>query len=156
MSSKHILAGAAVAVLAISGLGAAVAQDRQADVRMARDLLNAASAFETFMGKAGAIDSKFDNAKEVADAVKVGAGHDASQLQTGMVAYAALAALQEPSFVAGVERAARYDGRDALARELMERPDLAAALPGAEPAAARASAALAAKGEPLSVDGRKV
>ncbi|HEY8572127.1 hypothetical protein [Phenylobacterium sp.] len=155
-SQKRFLSGAAVAALALSVVGGAVAQNREADVRLSRDLVAAASAFETFMGKAGAIDAKFDNAKEVADAVKVGAAHDASQLQAGMVAYAALAALQEPSFVSGVERAARYEGRDALAQQLLERPDLAAALPGAEPAAARAAGALAAKSEPLTADGRRV
>lgn len=156
MPSKPFLVGAAVAALAVTGLGAAWAQDRQSDVRMARDLVAAASAFETFTGKAGAIDSKFDNAKEVAEAVKLGAAHDASQLQAGMIAYGAMAALQEPSFAAGVQRAARYDGRAALAEQLMVQPEMAAALPGAEAAAARAAAALAARSEPLTADGRKV
>jgi hypothetical protein len=68
-----------------------------------------------------------------------------------MVAYAALAALQEPRFVA----AARAGGPD-LARRIAADPQAALALAGAEAAEARASGALYAEGEALSGEGAKV
>jgi hypothetical protein len=153
-SKKTVFVGAAMAVLALSGL--AGAQDRTPDVRMASSLVADASAFETFMSKASAIQPGFPNGKAVADAVKVGASHDFRQLESGMIAYAALAALQEPAFIDGVERAAREDGREALVRRLLDQPEQALYLPAAEKAGARAAAALATRGKPLADDGRKV
>jgi hypothetical protein len=153
-SKKTVFAGAAVAVLAIAGL--AGAQDRTPDVRMSRQLVADASAFETFMSKASAIQPGFPNGKAVAEAVKVGASHDFRQLESGMIAYAAMAALQEPTFTAGVERAARDEGRENLARRLTDQPEAALYLPAAERAGARAAAALATRGQPLADDGRRV
>ena len=70
-----------------------------------------------------------------------------------MIAYAAMAALQEPRFVAGV-RAGRDRGE--LARRLAANPQAALDLPGADAAAGRASGALYAQGEALADEGRKV
>ena len=153
-SKKTVLAGAAMAVVALSGL--AGAQDRTADVRMAASLVADASAFETFMSKASAIQPGFPNGKAVADAVKVGASHDFRQLESGMIAFAAMAALQEPAFTDGVERAARDEGREALIRRLLDQPESALYLPAAERAGARAAAALATRSRPLADDGRRV
>ena len=68
-----------------------------------------------------------------------------------MVAYAAMAALQEPRFVAAV-RADRGD----LARRIAADPQAALALPGADAAADRASGALFAEGAALSGEGEKI
>jgi hypothetical protein len=70
-----------------------------------------------------------------------------------MIAYAALAALQEPRFVAAV-RADRDRGE--LARRLAVDPQAAMALPGADLAGARASGALYAQGAALAGEGEKV
>jgi hypothetical protein len=144
MIFSRILACGAIAALACSTLTAATAQDRTPDLQLAPQLVADASAFETFMHKAASIRSDFGGAKEVSDAVKVGASHTPVQLESGMITYAALAALQAPGFVAGVERAAQMEGREALVRRLTDRPDLALYLPGAAEAADRAAAALGA------------
>ncbi|HEY8616467.1 hypothetical protein [Phenylobacterium sp.] len=120
--------------------------------RADRGLEGRASAFESFMRKAGAIDAGFSGPADVAAALQVGAGYDPQELQAGMVAYAAVAALQEPRFVDGVRRASRGD----LARRIAADPAAALALPGAEAAAARAGGALARQGDALATDGRKV
>lgn len=141
----------------LGSVGSAAAQDSQPDVRMARDLVAAASAFETYTRTAGAIDPGFSGPRAVAGAVQVAAAHDPRQIEAGMIAYAAMAALQDPAFVAGVQRITDDPGQsDAMVRRLTEYPEAAVELPGAERAAARARAALLRQIEPLLADGRRV
>jgi hypothetical protein len=118
-----------------------------------RDLAAQASAFETFMRHARGIDAQFAGPAEVSQALQTGAAHDPPELESGMIAYAALAALQEPRFVAAV-RAER--DRGAFARRLAADPRAALALPGGDQAGARASGALYAQGAALSGEGEKV
>ena len=110
-----------------------------------------ASAFEAFMRHARRIDPGFSGPADVSQALKTGAAHEPHELEAGMIAYAALAALQEPRFVAAV-RADRGD----LARRIAADPQAALALPGAEAAEARANGALYAQGAALSGEGEKV
>jgi len=116
-----------------------------------RGLIAQAGAFESYMRRARAIDASFSGPGEVAQALQTGASHEPVELETGMVAYAALAALQEPRFVAAV-KADRSD----LARRLAADPRAALDIPGADMAGARASGALYAQGAALSDQGAKV
>ena len=116
-------------------------------------LVAQAMAFESFMRRARGIDAGFANASDVREGLQVGAGYEPRQMEAGMVAYAALAALQEPSFVAGVKRAGRSGD---LARRLTANPAAALDLPGGEAAAGRARAALARQGEGLNASGKRV
>src|SRR5437868_904284 len=102
---RRVMVGAASA--AIMAAGAAGAQDRERPVAMPAELAAAAAAFQAYTANASAIDPKFRDGRDVADALKVGAGYEAHQLQVGMVAYAAMAALEEPDFVRGVRQIAR-------------------------------------------------
>jgi hypothetical protein len=70
-----------------------------------------------------------------------------------MIAYAAMAALQEPGFAAAVQRANR--GGD-LARRLAADPYVAAQTPAFQAAAGRASAALLRQGQGLAEEGQRV
>src|SRR5258708_12509976 len=111
MSRRSKIALACVLMLGAAGplatgMGGAVAQETQPNVRMARELVAAASAFETYTRTAGAIRPGFAGPRDVASAVNIAASHDPRQLETGMIAYAAMAALQDPAFVEGVERVA--------------------------------------------------
>jgi len=117
------------------------------------DLIAQASAFESFMRHARGIDGEFSGPAEVAQAVQTGAAHAPGELESGMVAYAALAALQEPAFVNAV-RGERDGG--ALARRIEADPAAAMTLPGARDASARAAGALYAEGQSLSAEGQKV
>jgi hypothetical protein len=110
-----------------------------------------ASAFESYMRRARAIDAGFSGPTDVAQALQTGAAHEPHELEAGMIAYAAMAALQEPRFVAAV-RADRGD----LARRIAEDPQAALALAGGEAAGARASGALYAEGAALTGEGEKV
>jgi hypothetical protein len=103
------------------------------------------------MRRARAIDAGFSGPASVSQALAAGASHDPKELEAGMVAYAALAALQEPRFVAAVRAQRRAD----IAR-LAANPGLALQLPGGEAAGARASGALYAQGSALEGSGQKV
>ena len=118
-----------------------------------RGLQVQAAAFESFMRHARGIDPAFASPADVAQALQTGASHEPHELEAGMIAYAALAAMQEPRFVAAV-RADPQPGD--LARRLAADPQAALALPGAEAAGARASGALYAQGSGLAGDGEKV
>ncbi len=134
------------------GGGKGPAPGAQAD----RRLESQAAAFESFMRNARGIDASFANPAAVAEGLRIGSGYEPRQLEAGMVAYAALAALQEPKFVAGVRKAAQDKSGKGLAARLAARPDLAASLPGADAGAARASAALYRQGEALEASGKRV
>src|SRR3989344_9163749 len=71
-------------------------------------LASRASAFEAFTRKATAIDASFSGPGQIAERLRTAAGYEPKELEAGMIAYAALAAMQEPAFVAGV----RAKGRD--------------------------------------------
>jgi hypothetical protein len=114
-------------------------------------LAGTASAFEAYTRRAAAIDDSFSGPGEISTGLLAGAGYEPRQLESGMIAYAALAAMQEPGFVAGI----RAKG-SALARRLAADPDAALDLPGADAAAGRANAALARRGEALAEAGAKV
>ncbi|MBU1375743.1 MAG: hypothetical protein KKE02_02900 [Alphaproteobacteria bacterium] len=114
-------------------------------------LTGRASAFEAYTRKATAIDASFSGPGEIDERLRTAAGYEPKELEAGMIAYAALAALQEPSFVTGV----RAKGR-AMSRQLPTDPNAAMDLPGASAAAARANAALARRGEALADAGARV
>jgi hypothetical protein len=148
---------AAALVLTLSGCATEKPVERRAggeaaplpDGRMETE----AMAFESYMRHARGIDPGFSSASDVSQALQAGASHEPIQLEAGMVAYAAMAALQEPSFVAGVRRAGK--GGD-LAGRLAADPSAALGLPGGAAAAGRASAALLRQGQGLADNGQRV
>jgi hypothetical protein len=151
--NRKILAGLA-GVLALAGCMTG-SQNQQA-VKANRQVEAQASAFESFMRNARGIDASFSGPAEVSKALQVGAAYDPKQLEAGMVAYAAVAALQEPKFVAGIRKAGQARGGQGLSQRLMADPRLAQGLPGGDLAAARASAALYRQGDALRAGGLKV
>ena len=163
-SFKHLGVAAVACAMALSGCATAPKPGKvaraappptagRASAPVDRDLAAQASAFESFMRHARDIDAQLAGPAEVSQALQTGAAHDPPELESGMIAYAALAALQEPRFVAAVR--AEHD-RGELARRLAADPRTALALPGGDQAGARASGALYAQGAALSGEGEKV
>jgi hypothetical protein len=162
---KHLAVAAAACAVALSGCATRPEPPRLAARAPARPTLPTlrdqtptpsglaaqASAFEAFMRHARRIDPAFGGPADVAHALQTGAAHEPHELEAGMIAYAALAALQEPRFVAAV----RAEGPD-LARRIAADPQVALALSGADAAEARASGALYAEGSSLSGEGEKI
>lgn len=114
-------------------------------------LASRASAFEAYTRKASAIDASFSGPAEIGERLRTAAGYEPKELEAGMIAYAALAAMQEPAFVAGVKAKGR-----AASRQLAADPAAALDLPGAYAASQRANAALARRGEALAGAGARV
>lgn len=114
-------------------------------------LASRASAFEAYTRKASAIDASFSGPAEIGERLRTAAGYEPKELEAGMIAYAALAAMQEPAFVAGVKAKGR-----SVSRQLATDPTIALDLPGAYAASQRANAALARRGEALAGAGARV
>ncbi len=124
---KRGLAAAALLVLAAcASTPVSKGGGGPASAQVDRRLETQAAAFESFMRNARGIDATFANPAAVAEGLRIGSGYEPRQLEAGMVAYAALAALQEPKFVAGVRKAAQDKSGKGLAARLAARPDLAA------------------------------
>jgi hypothetical protein len=152
---------ALVAAVAISaslvGGGAVARQERGAPgVSLARDVVAAASAFETYTRGAGTISAAFESGGGVADALAKGAAYQPQQLEAGMIAYGAIAALQEQAFIDGVRQAARETPAEVLIQRLETNPDSVLEIDGVGAAAGRAQAALLKRGAPLGVTGKAV
>jgi hypothetical protein len=113
---------------------------------------DAASAYETYIRRATAIDSHFGDPAAVQKAVKAGADYQPQQLQEGIVAYAALLALRDDAFVQGVKAI-----RDpAFADHLLAAPETVLGVRGADEAAADVAGALRAQGAALVAAGKAI
>jgi len=153
--------GAALAAVTVVVAGCAEAPKKpeahsyySPEVRATPSNLTAeASVFESYMRRARGIDASFSGPGEVSEALQTGASHEPRQLEEGMIAYGAVAALQDQRFVDALRSA---PNRGELVRRLSADPAAALSLPGGEAAAARASGALASQGEALREQGLKV
>ncbi|MET3663504.1 hypothetical protein [Caulobacter sp. 1776] len=151
---------AALVAVGVVVLGAGVAGARQErgapGVSLAQSVVAAASAFEHYTHHAGAISAGFRGGDDVAQALRQGAAYKPDQFEEGMIAYGAIAALQERDFVEGVRRAGREIGPEALAQRLTAQPDAVMEIEGVGPAAARVQAVLLRQSAPLASTGRAV
>lgn len=143
------LAASPIAVLALAAASAASAQpaasaSAQLDaaapapppVALSSHAIEDASAFRAYLKKAEAISPAFTSGPGVEDSLAAGSAYEPRQLARGEVAYAALLALQDPTFVAGVRvYALDANQRQQLAARLVADPAYAAAFPGAAQAA---------------------
>jgi hypothetical protein len=124
-------------------------------VAFPRRSAEAASAFDGYMHAVAAIDAGFRSGQGVATALKRAAAYNPRQLEEGMIAYGAMAAMQSPRFVYGVmDIAANPEGRQALIQALDADPDSAARLPGAAEASAMASGAILREAQPVVENGK--
>ena len=113
---------------------------------------DAASAYENYVRRAGAIDPAFSGAPSVQRAVKLGAAYHPHQLEEGIVAYAALIALRNPEFVDGV----RAIQNPAFADSLADHPEQVMQVRGAGAAAGDVAGVLRVQGETLMAAGKAV
>ena len=124
-------------------------------VAFPRRSAEAASAFDGYMHAVAAIDAGFKSGQGVAAALRRASAYDARQLEEGMIAYGAMAAMQSPRFVYGVMDIAQdAQGRRALIEALVADPSSAARLPGAGEASALASGAILREARPVVENGR--
>ena len=110
--SRSAFAAAAPFILSALLSTTALAQEAQPapaapSVAFSSQLVAAASAFETYTGKAGAIRADFADGGALNSALQTGSAYEPKQIQAGEIAYAAIVALQDPAFVDGAQRWAR-------------------------------------------------
>jgi len=105
-------------------------------VALSGKVIEAASEYHIYVQRASQIRPSFTTGPQIEESLTMGEGYEAQQLSRGIIAYGALVALQDPSFVASVRTyAVDPDGRRSLAAKLVSDPSYAAALPNAPSAA---------------------
>jgi hypothetical protein len=158
--SRKLAATLALAVCtaaAAAGVSLAGADGRFGDdtVAMPREIVAAASAFCTYVEHAAAVRGKLTSGAAVADGLKAGAAYEPRQFEEGMIGYAALTALRDDRFIAGVNYAARIGDRRQLVARLTADPAFVLQIDGADEAALRAQTALRERADALAeVGGR--
>jgi hypothetical protein len=105
-------------------------------ITLSTHALQDASAFRNYAKHAEAVSAAFKNGDGVEQSLAIGAAYEPQQLARGAIAYAALLALQDPTFVSGVRTyAADANQRHELAQRLVQDPRYVIAFPGAANAA---------------------
>jgi hypothetical protein len=126
-------------------------------VTLPRGVVEAAGVYETYLRHAASIQAGFRDGEAVNRAMLVGEAYQPSQMQEGLIAYAALIAMEDERFVGGVQALARRrQDRDRIAETLLADPSAAASIPGAAHAAALVGAELRQEGGQLFETGRAV
>lgn len=124
---------------------------------LARPIVEAASAYASYMQTATAIPNKFADGAAVSSALRIGAHAEKRQLQEGVIAYGAIVALQDPAFVDAVKvYAANPASRAQIARNIMSDPTYVVSMGGHESAAGLVINTLYAQGAKLKAQGELV
>ncbi|UAL11201.1 hypothetical protein [Caulobacter segnis] len=105
-------------------------------ITLSASLVERASAFRGWMTRAGQVSPSFQNGEQIQASLKVGAAYEAKSFMNGAVAYAAVLALQDPTFVASVrEVAANPAQRQEMIANIFSNPSYAAVFKGSDSAA---------------------
>ena len=165
MTSKfRVRATLTGAALILAGLLAACSEPKPAApappppaVSLSPRLIEQASAYRAYMARATAISPTFVDGASIAQSLKVGVAYEPTQLLRGAVAYGAVAALQDPTFVAGVRTYASHPvERQEMVSQIVRNPAYVALMPGASSSAGLVKAALGEEGRKLWESGKAV
>ena len=126
-------------------------------VRLAPAILEQASAYRTYMDRALSITGNFQSGDDIARALQSGDAYEPTALVRGAMAYGAIAALQDPAFVAGIRSfGSGAEQRRQLAYEILRNPSYVLGLPGSVTAQGLVVQALNADGQALYDAGKAV
>lgn len=126
-------------------------------VALAPEISDAAAVYVDYVEMARSMRADFSNGTAVQSQLQAGASFEPSQLARGAVAYAAIVAMQEPSFRSALRGYAANDAaRAQMVSQLMSNPGYAAAIPGADIAARRVILALSSDGQSVYNSGAGV
>lgn len=126
-------------------------------VALAPEISDAAAVYVDYIEMARSMRADFSNGTAVQSQLQAGASFEPSQLARGAVAYAAIVAMQEPSFRSTLRGYAANDAaRAQMVQQLMSNPSYAAAIPGADIAARRVILALSSDGQSVYNSGAGV
>jgi hypothetical protein len=123
-------------------------------VSLSDGLIQDAAVYQTYMTRVTAITPDFKNGDDVAQSLRLGESYDPRQLLRGSIAYAAIVALQDPTFVGEVRAfAASPVSRPILTNDLVSDPNYIVGVKGADSAAGLVIAAMIDKGQKLYSSG---
>ena len=126
-------------------------------VSLSPRLIEMASAYRHYLNGVGAITPGFQNGDGVAASLRTGAQYEPQQLAKGAIAYGAVVALQDRTFVEGVRIYAKDPTqRRHVAYEILKDPAYVVGLAGSASAAGQVIAALGADGQRLYDHGKAV
>lgn len=105
-------------------------------ITLSASVVERASAFRSYMARASQVSPAFQNGDEIQASLKIGAAYETKSFMNGAVAYAAVLALQDPTFVASVrEVAANPAQRQEMVNNIFSNPSYATVFKGADSAA---------------------
>jgi len=120
-------------------------------------LIQDAAAYQAYMAKVAAITPDFKSGDDVAASLKTGDSYDPQQLLRGSIAYAAIIALQDPTFVHEVQAFAENPtSRPLLTNDIDGNPNYVVGLKSADGAAGLIIANLMDQGQKLYSSGELV
>jgi hypothetical protein len=135
----------------------AVAPAPPPPITLSSQVTELAAAYQGYMSRASAVSPLFSNGDQIQDDVRLGAAYEPKQLMAGAVAYAAVVALQDPAFVAGVRTYVDDPAqRRALAAQLVQDPAYAVGIKGSDTAAGLVIDSLYGQGLKLYSTGKSV
>jgi hypothetical protein len=116
-------------------------------IALASNVIQQASAYQTYVRQASNISPAFNNGTAVQASLRQGAAYEPAQLASGQIAYAAIVALQDPTFVAAVrEFAADPQGRIKVRDSILRDPAYVVGFKGSDTAAGLVVTALNGEG----------
>jgi hypothetical protein len=126
-------------------------------VSLSPRLIEDAASYADYVAKAQAVSPNFTDASQVAAALNASQAYEPKALRTGAIAYAAVLALQDPAYVAGVRTfVGDVAQRRAVITEIYKDPAYAVGFKGADSAAGRIVAELANAGTSIYANGKAV
>ncbi len=126
-------------------------------VSLSPKMVELASAYRYYMVRTTGITPDFVDPAGVARSVQTGASYEPQQLVRGAIAYAAVVALQDKAFVAGVRQYAKDPvQRRTIAYEIMKDPAYAVGIQGSASAAGLVIAALGGDAQRLYDQGKSI
>ncbi|THD56884.1 MAG: hypothetical protein E8A12_14075 [Phenylobacterium sp.] len=126
-------------------------------VSLSPRVVELASAYRAYVIHASAISPGFATGSDVAQGLRTGEAYEPGQLLRGAIAYGAVVALQDPTYVAGVRKfVGDPEQRRTVAYEIMKDPAYAVGFAGSASAAGLVMNALGDDGRKLIDLGRDV
>jgi hypothetical protein len=126
-------------------------------VSLSPRLIEQAAAYADYVAKVQAVSPAFTDAAQVSSALTAAQAYEPKALRSGAIAYAALLALQDPAYLAGVRTfVGDAAQRRAVIAEVYKDPAYAVGFKGADSAAGRIVAELGAAGTSVYANGKAV
>jgi len=126
-------------------------------ITLSSSVLQSAANYQTYMNSVASIKADFKSGDDVAQSLKQGDRYDPQELLQGAIAYSAVIALQDPTFVASLRTfAADPDSRQQMTRQILTDPNYVTAIKGADTAAGLIIATLMDQGHKVEAAGEAV